>query len=170
MKKAFDERVGGPPTVNISGRFWEFMALGSKSLALVDNNSSSRGGGCRRFVGPRCLLGKVGHSLDVWQARCLQPDEDCWIPDVCWRYLVGSQIGWDQSRRRIGSCGGGKKQLTWDQRLLEIFIPRLTDFGEVWLGPVSVQGIWSGSTSVEDVNAPTEVSGGIRHCDYTGGQ
>ena len=42
-----------------------FTAPGSKSLALVDNNASSRSGGWRQFVGPRRLLGKVRHSFGV---------------------------------------------------------------------------------------------------------
>ena len=81
--------------------------------------------------------------------RCSQPDGDRWSLDVCWRYLVEDQIGWDQSRRRSGSCGGGKKELTWDQRLLIIFGPSPTPLEEVWLGPVLVQNIWSGSTPVD---------------------
>ena len=43
MGKATDERVIVPPTVNISDGFGGVMMLGSKSLASVDNNSSSRG-------------------------------------------------------------------------------------------------------------------------------
>ena len=42
--------------------------------------------------------------------------------------------------------------------------------GEVWLGPVSVQNIWSGLTLVEDVDNPTEVPGWLRPCGYIGGR
>ena len=70
MKKASDKRVGGPPTVNISDVFGGVVALGLKSLASVDDEGLSCGGGWRRFMGPWCLLGKVGHSLGVWRARC----------------------------------------------------------------------------------------------------
>ena len=169
-EKASDKRVGGPPTANISDGVRDVTAPGSKYLAPVDNNSLSCSGGRRRFVGPRCLLGKVGHSIGVWRARCLQPDGYCWIPNVCWRYLARDRISWDRSRRRSGICGGGKKKLTRDQRLLDIFGPRPTSVGEVWLGTVLVQYIWSGSTSVEDVDAPAKVPGGILPCDYVGDQ
>ena len=74
------------------------VAPGYKSLVVVDNNLSSRGVGWRRFMGPWCLLGKVGHSLDVWQARCLKPYGDCCSPAVCLGHLVGARIGWDRSR------------------------------------------------------------------------
>ena len=37
-----------------------------------------------------------------------------------------------------------------------IFVSGLTSDGEVWLGPVSVQDIWSGLVLVEDVNAQTK--------------
>ena len=121
-------------------------------------------------MGPRCLLGKVRHSLGVWRAKCSQPDGYSQSPDVCWRYLVGAWIGWDQSRRRSRICGGRKKQLTQDQCLLDIFGLRLKSVGKVWSGPVLVQDIWSGSTLVEDVDAPTEVPGGLLPCDYVGGQ
>ena len=137
------------------------MAPGSKSLASVDNNSLSRNSGWRQFLGPWCLLGKVGHSIRVWRAKCLQPYGNRWIPDVCWRYLVGARIGWDRSRRQIGRCDDGKKKLTWDQHLLEIFSPRPTYIVEIWSRIVLVQGIWSVSTSVEDIDAPTKVPRGI---------
>ena len=135
-------------------RLWGVAAPGSKALALVDDNSSSRGVGWRRFMGPRCLLGKVGHSLGVWRERRLQPDEYRWRLDVCWRYLVEAPIGWDQSRRQSGSYGGGKKEFTRDERLLMIFGPRPTSVGEIWSGRVSIQDIWSGLKSVEDVDYP----------------
>ena len=83
------------------------------------------------------------------------------------------QIGMVSPVREEGDAityGDGKKQLTRDQHLLEIFGPRPTSVVEAWSGPVSVQGIWSVSTSVEDVDAPTKVPGGIRPCDYVGGQ
>ena len=67
IKKASDERVGGPPAVNISDGFGGVMAPGSKTLALVDNISSSCGSGWILFVPQQCLLGKVGHSLGVWR-------------------------------------------------------------------------------------------------------
>ena len=69
------------------------MAPGLKALASVDDHSLSCYGGWRRFVGSQCLLGKVGHIIGIWRARCSQPDGDHWIPDVCWRYLVGDRIG-----------------------------------------------------------------------------
>ena len=169
MKKASDERVGGPPKVNISHGFGRFMAPGSKYRASVDNNSLSRNSGWRKILGLRCLLGKVGHSISVWQARYLQPYGNRWIPDVCWRYLVGACIGWDWSRRRSGRYDDGKKKLTWDQHLLEIFSPRPTSVVEIWSGMVLVQDIWSVSTSVEDFNALTKVLIGIWPCDYLGG-
>ena len=128
---------------------------GSKSLVLVDNNLSSRGVGWRRFMGPRCLLGKVGYNLGVWQARCSQPDGDRWSLDFCWRYLVDSPIGWEQSRCRSGSYSGGKNELTQYKRLLMTFCPRPRSVEEVWSRPMLVQDIWSGLTSVEDVDAPT---------------
>ena len=34
---------------------------------------------------------------------------------------------------------------------------------------MSVQDIWSGLTSVEDIDAPTKVLGGLSHCEYVGG-
>ena len=128
---------------------------GSKDLASVDDTSSSRGVGWRLFVGPWCRLGKVGHSVGVCQSRCLQPDGDCWSLGICWRYFFNYPIRWDQSWRRSGIRGEGKKELTRGECLLMIFGPRLTSVGEVWSGPVLVYGIWSGSTSVEDVDAPT---------------
>ena len=161
MKKASDKRVGGPPTVNISDVFGGVVALGLKSLASVDDEGLSCGGGWRRFMGPWCLLGKVGHSLGVWRARCSQPDGDRWIPAVYWRYLVWARVGWDRSQRRTGSCSSGKKQLTQDQRLLEIFGLRPTSVGDFWSGPMVVQDIWSGLTSVEYADALNEVPVGL---------
>ena len=124
------------------------VAPGSKVLASFDSNSSSSGVGWRRFMGPRCLLGKVGYNLGVWQARCSQPYGYFWILDVCWKYLVKAPIQWDQSGLRSGSCGSRKEELTRDKRLLVIFGPRPTSIEGFWLGPVSVQDIRSGSTSV----------------------
>ena len=129
------------------------MALGSKAPASFDNNYLSRVGSWRKFVGPRCLLGKVKHSHGVWKERCSQTDGDRWSPKVCWRYLVGARIGWARSLRRSRSCGGGKKQLTWDQRLLEIFGPRPMSVGEFWSGTVSVEDIWSRLMSVEYIHS-----------------
>ena len=63
MEKASNERVGGPSGVNISDGFGGVMEPGSKALTLVDNHSSSHGGGWRQFVEPRRLLGKIGHTL-----------------------------------------------------------------------------------------------------------
>ena len=63
-----------------------------------------------------------------------------------------------------------EEKLTWDQRLLEILGLRPTSVGEVWSGPVLVQYVWSGLSSVEDFDAPKKVPGGIRPCDYVGGQ
>ena len=83
MKKTSNELIRGPQTVNISEGFGGVTAPGLKALASADKNLSSRGGDWRQFVGPQCLLGKAGHSLGVWQARCLQPDGDCQIPYVC---------------------------------------------------------------------------------------
>ena len=83
MKEASNEHFGGPLRVNILDGFGGVTAPGSKALAFVDNNSSSCGGGWRQFVEPRRLLGEVGHSLSVWQARCSQPDIDHRIPDAC---------------------------------------------------------------------------------------
>ena len=143
-RKTSDERVWGPPTVNISDGLGGVMAPGSKALALVDNNSLSCGVGWRRFVGLRCLLGKVGHSIGVWQGRCLQPDGDCWSLNICWRYLFGDWIGWDWLQGRSGICGGRKKYLTRDQCQLMIFGPKPTSIREVWSGTVLVQDIWSG--------------------------
>ena len=45
MMKAFDERVGAPPAVDISDGFGGVTAPGSKTLASVDDISSIRGGG-----------------------------------------------------------------------------------------------------------------------------
>ena len=59
MEKASNERVGGPSGVNISDGFGGVMEPGSKALTLVDNHSSSHGGGWRQFVEPRHLLGKL---------------------------------------------------------------------------------------------------------------
>ena len=117
-------------------------------------------------MGPRCLLGKVRHNLGVSRARCSQPDGDSCSPDICCRYLVGAWIGWYQSRCWSGNCGGKKKQLTRDQRLLMIFFPRPTSVGGVWLGPVSVQDIWSRYKSVEDIDDLNNIPGGIRPCGY----
>ena len=83
MEKTSNECVGGPLGVNISDGFRGVTAPGSKSLASVENNSSSHGVSWRLFVGPQCLLGKVRHILGVWQERYSHPDEDCWIPDFC---------------------------------------------------------------------------------------
>ena len=73
--------------------------------------------------------------------------------------LVGAQIGWYQSWRRSGMCSGGKRLLTWDHHLLDIFGPKLTSVGEVWLGPVSIHDICSGLTLGEDVNSPNQGPG-----------
>ena len=51
MEKAFNECVGGPPKVNISDSFGGATAPGLKTLASVDNNSSSSGGSWIQFVG-----------------------------------------------------------------------------------------------------------------------
>ena len=65
MEKASDNRVGGPPGVNISDGFGGFTAPFSKALVLVDNNSPIRGGGWRQFVVPQRLLEKFGINLGV---------------------------------------------------------------------------------------------------------
>ena len=142
MKKPSNERVGGPPTVNISDGFKGVTRPGSKALVSIDNKALICVGGWRRYLGPWCILGKVGHSLGVWRASCSQPDGYPWIPDVYWRYLVGARIGWYQSQRWTGSCGSRKKQLTRDQRLLDIFRLRPTSVGDFCSGPVLVQDIW----------------------------
>ena len=71
------------------------------------------------------------------------------------------RFGWDQSQLRTGSCGSRKKQLTRDRYMLEIFGLRPTSVGEFWLGPVLVQDIWSGLTSVEYDDALTKVPVGL---------
>ena len=65
MEKSSDKHVEGPPGVNVSDGFGGVRSPGLKSLALVDNNSLSRGDGWRQFVGSRRLLQKVGHSIGV---------------------------------------------------------------------------------------------------------
>ena len=65
MGKATDERVIVPPTVNILESLRAVTAPVLKALASVGGNLSSRGGGWRQFMVPRCLLGKVGYSLGV---------------------------------------------------------------------------------------------------------
>ena len=151
-------------------RLWGVAAPGSKALATIDDNSLSRGVGWRQFVGPRCLLEKVGNSLGVWRARCSQPDGDQGSLDDCWRYLSEAPIRWDRSRHRSGSCGSGKKVLTRDQGLLVVFGPSPTSVGKVGSRPVSVQYIWLVSASVEEVDAPTEVLGGRQPCGCVGGR
>ena len=47
MEKASNKRVGGSLGVNISDGFGGVTAAGLKALALVDNNSLSRGVGWR---------------------------------------------------------------------------------------------------------------------------
>ena len=47
MEKASNKRVGGPSKVNVSDGYGGVTAPSSKSLALVDNNSSSSRGGWR---------------------------------------------------------------------------------------------------------------------------
>ena len=54
---------------HISDGFGEVTAPSSKDLASVDNNSSIRGSGWRKFVELRRLLRKVWYSLGVWRAR-----------------------------------------------------------------------------------------------------
>ena len=61
-----------------------------------------------------------------------------YVGDI-WSRLKSATIGWDRSRRRSGSCSGGKKELTRDQGMLMIFGPRPMSVGEVWSGPVLVQ-------------------------------
>ena len=95
MEKVSDKHVGGPPKVNISYDFGGIAAICSKALTLVEDNSLSHGVGWGGFVGPRCLLSKVGNSIGVWRVRCSQPDGDCCILDVCWRYLVEALIRWE---------------------------------------------------------------------------
>ena len=57
------------------------MVPGLKALASVDDISLIHGGSWRLFGPHRCLLGKVGHSLGVWRARCSQTDGYCWSLD-----------------------------------------------------------------------------------------
>ena len=90
IKKAYNKHVGEQPTANISDGSQMVTSPGSKALALVDNNSLSCGGGWRQFVGPRCILGKVRHSLGVWIMRFSQPDGDRWVLNIFWKYLVGA--------------------------------------------------------------------------------
>ena len=159
MEKVSYERVRGLPGVNISDGFRGVKTPVSKSLESVDNNSSICGSSWRQFVGPRRLLGKVGHRLGVWRESCSQPGRYCQIPNVCWKCLVGAWIGWDKSQYWSGGCCGGKKLLTQDQRLLEIFGPIPMYVGEVWLGHVLVHYIWLVLTSVENVDAQIKVLG-----------
>ena len=65
LRRVSEERVGGPPGVNISDGPGGFMAPGLRALALVDNISRSHGSGWRQLMGPRRLLGKVGGSLGI---------------------------------------------------------------------------------------------------------
>ena len=44
-------------------------------------------------------------------------------------------------------------------------LPKTDVGGKVWPGPVSVQDIWSVLASVEEVDAPIKVPGGIQPCD-----
>ena len=65
MEKASENRVGGPPAVNIPDGFGEVVLPGSKALALVDNIPGSHGGSWIQFVVPQILLGEVGSDLGV---------------------------------------------------------------------------------------------------------
>ena len=83
VEKSSNKCVGGPPGVNISDGFRGVVAPILKALVLVENNASSHGGSWRKFVGPQHLLGKVSHSLGIWQGRCSKTDGSCWRPDFC---------------------------------------------------------------------------------------
>ena len=65
LRRASNERVGGPTGDNTSDFPKGIMAPGYKYLASVDDIPGSRGGIWRQFVGPRHMLGKVGRRLDV---------------------------------------------------------------------------------------------------------
>ena len=81
---------------------------------------------------------------------------------------LGIGLGGTVHGARSRALGGGKKELTRDQCLLMIFGPILTSIGEFWLWPVTVQNIWLESTSVEDIDDPNEVHGGLWSCGYVG--
>ena len=59
--------------------------------------------------------------------------------------------------------------MTRDECLLMIFGLKTTYVGEVCSGLMSVQNIWSVLTSVEDVDVPAKVPGGLQPCGYIGG-
>ena len=111
-------------------------------------------------VGPITALERELRQWEEIIAPGPTPVDDIWPEaDVYWGSLVGAWIGWDRSRRWSGSCGGRKRLLNRDQRMLDIFGLRPMSVGEVWLVLVAAQDIWSGSTSVEDVDALIEVPG-----------
>ena len=70
LRRAYNERVGGPLGANISDGPRGVTAPGSKALALIDYNSGSSGGGWRPFVGPRRMLEKIGRVLGVLKLSC----------------------------------------------------------------------------------------------------
>ena len=65
LRRVSEERVGGPPGVNISNGPGGVTSPVLKALASVDDISGSQVGGWRQFMGPRSLLGKVGRRLVV---------------------------------------------------------------------------------------------------------
>ena len=65
LKRASDERVGGPLGANIPDDPGGVMAPGFKFLASVDNISGSHSGGWRQFLIQQIMLGKVGRNLGV---------------------------------------------------------------------------------------------------------
>ena len=75
---------------------------------------------------------KFGRSLGLCQWKCLRPDRDQEIPDICCKYLVRGHIGWYWFRRRIGKL----------RRRDEIIGLGPTAVGDIWLGSISVWYIW----------------------------
>ena len=98
MKNDYNEHIRGPLAVNISDNFGGVTEPGSKSLLLVDNMSSSRGGGWRRFVPQRCLLGKVGY-VEYWPSR----GSEYWTSTRRLKYLTSSGIIVPVCRTRAGA-------------------------------------------------------------------
>ena len=122
------------------------MALGSKTLAKVDNISGICGSGWEKFMGPRSLLGKLRKNLVVLIQRYWWPDGNHGSPDVCCIFLDRNHIGWDWFWQRSGGCSNGKILLAPDRQLLETFVQGPCQFGIFGLG----------LTSVEDVDYPNQ--------------
>ena len=168
MERSSNERVRGPPGVNIPDGFGGVTAPGSKSLALVENISRSHGGGWENLWDRDVFWGELGGTSESVKQGVRNPTENVGAPTSVEDIWSGMASVETDHVARVGAATARKDYwpdtdvhwvyLARDQRLLE-------KFGR---GPCRFRIFGSGLISVEDVDSPIEVPGRDMPCGYVG--